>query len=110
MKRIVCLLVSVVLLVGAFSIVAYADVMTAGTAISGTGTITGDGVNFREGPGLSYTSMYSLFSGEDGALTHAYPSYPNPTWYRMRMTSSGHYGKIGWAYYSYVNAINVVVD
>ena len=108
MKRTLCAILIVFLLISVVSITAYADVMTAGTRIGGMGTIVGNGVHFREGPGTSYTSQYSLFFGETGVLTHAYPSYPNPTWYRMKMTSSSHFGKIGWASSYYVSTTNVV--
>lgn len=110
MKRTLCAILIVFLLVSAFSITAYAEVITAGTTVGGMCTIIGNGVNFREGPGTGYTSQYSLYYGETGGLTHAYPSYPNPTWYRIRMTSSSHFGKVGWVESGYVYAPNVVTE
>ena len=111
MKRILSMLVAVALIVSVFSVVAYAsNVVIAGTPVAGTGTIIGNGVNFRQGPGTSYVAMYSLNSGEKGRLTHAYPNYPNPTWYRMTMTHGTHKGKVGWAYYSYVSAPYVLLS
>lgn len=110
MRRTFCAILIALILISAVSITAYAEVMTAGTRIGGMGTIMGNGINFREGPGTGYTSQYSLYSGETGVLTHAYPSYPNPTWYRMKMTSSAHFGKIGWASSAYVSVTNVVTE
>ncbi len=110
MKRTLCVILIVFLLISVVSITAYADVMIAGTRVGGICTITGNGVNFREGPGTGYDSQYSLNYGESGGLTHAYPSYPNPEWYRIRMTSVWHFGKIGWVSSGYVSAPNVALE
>ena len=108
MKRILSMLVAVALIVSVFSVVAYAsNVVIAGTPVTGRGMITGNGVNFRRGPGTSYEPMFMLYYGEKGRLSYAYPSYPNPTWYRMKMTEGSHKGKEGWAYSFYVEATNV---
>ncbi|MBQ6274976.1 MAG: hypothetical protein IJK63_12230 [Oscillospiraceae bacterium] len=110
MKRVMCTILIVFLLFSAVTILAYADAIVAGTVVGGNALIIGNLVNFRQGPATSYASNGLLLYGDTGALTHAYPSYPYPSWYRMRIINSSnaeHIGSYGWVNSAFVTATNV---
>ena len=61
-------------------------------------TITGDGVNFRNGPGTEYTSLGKLSKGTTGTYVSQGTASTGKIWYQLTIN-----GQTGWVHSDYVS-------
>lgn len=84
---------------------------TSGQAVSGDGTITGDGVNLRMGPSTNYGALGQLYKGDTGKLVRVYPNINGPKWflfYVQKAAQTASVGMEGWVDADYISTRNVI--